>query len=328
MRTALVTGGSGFIGSHLCDYLKRMGYYVRAVDIAPYQYGEHSADELIITDMSACTPSSVGVFTNPFTGDGFDEVYALACLMGGAGFVFSGDNDADIYTNNLRCNINTAYYSTTTKAKRVFYSSSACCYPAFNQTDPSNPNCAESTAYPAGPDSEYGWEKLISERMYLSYRRNYNLDVRIARFHNIFGEKGSWNNGKEKSPAALCRKVAETEDGGTIDIWGDGLQTRSFLYIDECLNGIRRLMDAPKSLEPLNIGSEEMVTINQLAEIIMDIAGKKLKINHISGPLGVRGRCSDNRLIQECLGWSPDYPLRDGLVKTYNWINEQVQKTK
>jgi len=198
-------------------------------------------------------------------------------------------------------------------------------YPAYNQTDPNNPNCSEQSAYPAAPDSEYGWEKLFSERLYKSFQRNYGLDVRIARFHNIFGDRGSWNNGKEKAPAALCRKVAEAVNGGTIDIWGDGLQTRSFLYIDECLEGIRRLMEAPQSFEPLNIGSEEMVTINQLAEIIMDIAGKELNINHISGPLGVRGRCSDNKLIQDKLGWSPNYPLRDGLVKTYWWINEQVK---
>ena len=212
----------------------------------------------------------------------------------------------------------------TRRVKKLFYSSSACIYPERNQLDPNNPNCSENSSYPAAPDSEYGWEKLFSERMYLAYQRNYGLDVRIARFHNIFGPEGSWNNGKEKAPAALCRKIAQAKEGDEIEIWGDGKQTRSFLYIDECLEGIRRLMEAPQSFEPLNIGSEEMITINQLAEMIMSIKGKYYLINHIPGPLGVRGRSSDNKLIQEKLNWQPIYPLQKGLVQTYSWINKQV----
>jgi nucleoside-diphosphate-sugar epimerase len=246
------------------------------------------------------------------------------CDMGGAGYIFTGEHDADIMSNSALININIAKQAIKSKVKKLFFSSSACIYPQENQTNPNNPNCAESTAYPANPDSEYGWEKIFSERLYLSYARNYGLDVRIARFHNIFGPEGSWNNGKEKAPAAICRKIAEAKEGGDIEIWGDGEQTRSFLYIDECLEGVRRLMEAPKAFEPLNIGSEEMVTINQLATMIMQVANKNVTIKHIEGPLGVRGRCSDNLLIIQKLGWSPNYPLRTGLKQTYEWINKQV----
>ena len=318
MKRALVCGAGGFIGSHLVTRLREEGYKVRGVDLKHTEFSLTDANEFVIADLRNKELVSEIIEWK------VDEVYQLAADMGGAGYVFSGEHDADIMSNSALINLNVAEVAKKNKAKKLFFSSSACMYPAYNQADPINTNCAEWTAYPAEPDSEYGWEKLFSERLYKSFQRNYGLDVRIARFHNIFGDRGSWNNGKEKAPAALCRKVAETKDGGTIDIWGDGLQTRSFLYIDECLEGIRRLMAAPQSFEPLNIGSEEMVTINQLAEIIMDIAGKELNINHISGPLGVRGRCSDNKLIQEKLGWSPNYPLRDGLVKTYWWINEQA----
>jgi nucleoside-diphosphate-sugar epimerase len=258
---------------------------------------------------------------------GVTEVYQLAADMGGAGYIFTGDHDANVMHNSAMINLHVAKRATEIKAK-VFFSSSACMYPAHNQLDPNNPNCAEDSAYPANPDSEYGWEKLFSERMYLAFQRNHGLDVRIARFHNVFGPQGSWNNGKEKAPAAVCRKVAEAEDGGDIDIWGDGEQTRSFLYIDECLDGVRLLMDAPKSLPPINIGSDEMVTINELVAIVASIADKKIKIKHIPGPLGVRGRCSDNRMISSLLNWQPDYPLEKGLIKTYDWIYSQVNISK
>jgi nucleoside-diphosphate-sugar epimerase len=254
----------------------------------------------------------------------FDELYQLAADMGGAGFVFSGENDADIMHNSAMINLNVVEASVKAGVKKIFYSSSACMYPERNQMDPDNPNCAEDSAYPAEPDSEYGWEKLFSERFYLAANRNYGLDIRIARFHNIFGPEGSWKDGREKAPAAMCRKVAESEDGGQIEMWGDGEQTRSFLYIDECLEGVRRLMDSD-FMGPVNIGSDEMVSINQLAEMAMNIAGKKQSIKHIPGPLGVRGRNSDNRLIKEKLGWEPSEPLYDGLIKTYQWISKQVE---
>lgn len=319
MKKAVVLGAGGFIGSHLVERLKTEGYYVRGVDLKHPEYSISSANEFYIADLRYIES------VDNVLDDNIDEVFQLAADMGGAGYIFSGDHDADVMRNSALINLNVAKRAVQIKVDKLFFSSSACIYPAYNQTDPDNPNCEESSAYPAAPDSEYGWEKLFSERMYLAYKRNYNLDVRIARFHNIFGEKGSWNNGKEKAPAAICRKVAEAKDGDVIDIWGDGKQTRSFLYIDECLNGIRRLMYAPQGYEPLNIGSEEMVSINELAEMIISISGKKLTINHIPGPLGVRGRNSDNRLIKEKLGWSPDYPLYEGLVKTYAWIEEQVK---
>jgi nucleoside-diphosphate-sugar epimerase len=244
--------------------------------------------------------------------------------MGGAGYIFTGDHDADVMHNSATINLNTLHFGLKAGVKKFFYSSSACIYPAYNQTDPLNPKCSEDSAYPAAPDSEYGWEKLFSERLYLSYMRNYGATVRVARFHNIFGPQGTWTGGKEKAPAAMCRKVAEAEDGGEIEIWGDGEQTRSFLYIDECIEGVRRLVESDWE-GPVNIGSEEMVSINQLAETVMSIAGKKLTIKHITGPLGVRGRNSDNRLIAEKLGWKPSHTLREGLEKTYSWIQPQVE---
>lgn len=319
MKTALVCGAGGFIGGHLVKRLKEEGYFVRGVDIKKHEYVESPADEFIKGDLR--DPRLVeGVIDEPF-----DELYQLAADMGGAGFVFSGENDADIMHNSAMINLNVVEASVKAGVKKIFYSSSACMYPERNQMDSDNPNCAEDSAYPAEPDSEYGWEKLFSERFYLAANRNYGLDIRIARFHNIFGPEGSWKDGREKAPAAMCRKVAETSDGGEIEMWGDGTQTRSFLYIDECLEGVRRLMESDY-MEPVNIGSDEMVSINQLAEMAMDIAGKKQNINHIPGPLGVRGRNSDNRLIKEKLGWAPNWPLRKGIELTYKWIREQVEK--
>jgi len=255
---------------------------------------------------------------------GIDEVYQLAADMGGAGYIFTGEHDAAVMHNSATINLNMLEYGRKAGVKKFFYSSSACIYPEYNQRDPDNPKCSEDSAYPAAPDSEYGWEKLFSERLYLSYFRNYGVQVRIARFHNIFGPKGTWRGGKEKAPAALCRKVAEADKDGEIEIWGDGKQTRSFLYIDECIEGIRRLMESGFT-GPVNIGSEEMVTINGLALMIAGIAGKNLRLRHISGPLGVRGRNSDNRLLQEKLGWAPSRPLTEGLAKTYKWIEQQVR---
>ena len=320
MKKALVCGAGGFIGGHLVKQLKKEGYWVRGVDIKSHEYVNTVADEFIKGDLR--NPDLVEQVINLQ----FDEVYQLAADMGGAGFIFSGENDTDIMHNSALINLNVVAASIKQKVKKIFYSSSACMYPERNQMDPENPNCIENSAYPAEPDSEYGWEKLFSERFYLAANRNYGLDVRIARFHNIFGPEGSWNDGREKAPAAMCRKVAETLDGGTIDMWGDGSQTRSFLYIDECIYGVRKLMES-EFIGPVNIGSDEMVTINKLAEMAMKIAGKKLTINHIPGPLGVRGRNSDNKLIKEKLGWSPSESLLDGLKKTYKWIEEQVEKS-
>jgi len=258
---------------------------------------------------------------------GMECVYQLAADMGGAGYLFTGEHDAAVMHNSALINLNTLQCGVEAGVNQFFYSSSACIYPEYNQMDPDNPNCTENSAYPAAPDSEYGWEKLFSERLYLSYMRNYGIQVRVARFHNIFGPEGTWDGGREKAPAAMCRKVAQTPDGGEIEIWGDGLQTRSFLFVDECLEGVRRLVESDFT-GPVNIGSEEMVTINQLVEWIMDIAGKKLKVRHIEGPVGVRGRNSDNRLISEKLGWCPSRPLREGLDKTYAWIACQVEEAK
>ncbi len=258
---------------------------------------------------------------------GVDEVYQLAADMGGAGYIFTGEHDASVMHDSAMINMHALEEGRKAGVKKFFYSSSACMYPEYNQMNPNNPKCSEDSAYPAAPDSEYGWEKLFSERLYFAYQRNFGVQVRVARFHNIFGPMGTWCGGKEKSPAALCRKIAETPDGGEIEIWGDGKQTRSFLIVDECVEGIRRLMDSGFS-GPVNVGSEEMVTINHLAEIIMDIAGKQLGIKHIPGPLGVRGRNSDNKLIREKLGWEPKTPLRDGLAQTYAWIAQQVEAAK
>jgi len=321
MKRTLVCGAGGFIGSHLVERLKNEGYWIRGVDLKYPEFSETHTDDFIIGDLRDPRISE------KVTDQPFDEVYQLAADMGGAGFVFSGENDADIMHNSGLINLNMVEACYKTGVKKIFYSSSACMYPEYNQMDPDNPKCSEDSAYPASPDSEYGWEKLFSEHLYLAFRRNYGMDVRIARFHNIFGPEGSWNDGREKAPAAFCRKIAETPDGGEIEMWGDGLQTRSFLYIDECLEGVRRLMESDFT-GPVNIGSEEMVSINQLAEMIMNIAGKHLSIKHISGPLGVRGRNSDNRLIEEKLGWKPSAPLMEGLKETYRWIEKMVRKER
>ncbi|MEE9573860.1 MAG: NAD-dependent epimerase/dehydratase family protein [Candidatus Neomarinimicrobiota bacterium] len=317
-KTALICGAGGFIGSHLAERLKKEGYWVRGVDLKYPEFAPTAADDFVIGDLRDQT-----VVQN-ILDRSFDEVYQLAADMGGAGYIFTGEHDADVMHNSAQINLNMAYYGVKTGIKKIFYSSSACIYPEYNQMDPDNPKCSEDSAYPAAPDSEYGWEKLFSERLFLSYKRNYGLDVNIARFHNIYGPKVTWTDGREKAPAAMCRKVAETPDNGEIEMWGDGKQTRSFLYIDECLEGMRRLMDSD-FIGPVNIGSEEMVTINQLAEMAMDIAGKKLAIKHIPGPLGVRGRNSDNNLIEEKIGWKPSKPLKDGMIKTYKWIEQQVK---
>ena len=321
MKTALVCGAGGFIGGHLVKRLKMEGYWVRGVDLKHHEYVETQADEFIKGDLRD------PVLVTQVVNKPFDEVYQLAADMGGAGFVCSGENDADIMHNSALINLNMVEASVKAEVKKIFYSSSACMYPERNQLDPDNPNCSEDSAYPAAPDSEYGWEKLFSERFYLAANRNYGLNVRIARFHNIFGPEGSWKDGREKAPAAFCRKVAETPNNNTIEMWGDGKQTRSFLYIDECLEGVRRLMDSEWA-GPVNIGSDEMVSINQLAQMTMEIAKKKLSIKHIPGPLGVRGRNSDNRLIYEKFGWKPNWPLIKGLEKTFVWINEQVDNSK
>ncbi|MEK7062991.1 MAG: NAD-dependent epimerase/dehydratase family protein, partial [Patescibacteria group bacterium] len=309
------------IGGHLVKMLKREGFLVRVVDLKKHEYSKSEADEFIVADL--CDQE----VCKKILDRSFDEVYQLAADMGGAGYIFTGEHDADVMHNSATINLNIAYYGQRANIKKVFYSSSACIYPARNQTDSENPNCSEESAYPADPDSEYGWEKLFSERLYLSFHRNYKTNVRIARFHNIFGPEGTWRGGKEKAPAAICRKVAEAPTGGEIEIWGDGEQTRSFLYIDECLEGIRRLMDSDFT-GPVNIGSEEIISINNLARMAMDISGKKLKIKHTDGPLGVRGRNSDNNLIFDKLSWKPSAPLKYGLEKTYKWIESQIKKTK
>lgn len=321
MKSALVCGAGGFIGGHLVKRLKKERFWVRGVDLKHHEFAKSPTDDFVIGDLRD------PVVCRNVTDQPFDEVYQLAADMGGAGFVFTGDNDADIMHNSALINLNMIEAAYKAGAKKIFYSSSACMYPEYNQMDPDNPKCSEDSAYPAAPDSEYGWEKLFSERLYLAFHRNYKMDIRIARFHNIFGPEGAWRDGREKAPAAFCRKVAETPDGGEIEMWGDGKQTRSFLYINECLEAMRRLMDSD-FIGPVNIGSEEMVSINQLAEMVMNIAGKKLSIKHIEGPLGVRGRNSDNRLIEQKLGWKPSSTLREGLEKTYPWIKEQVEKAK
>jgi GDP-D-mannose 3', 5'-epimerase len=319
MKRILVNGAGGFIGGHLVKRLKAEGHWVRAVDLKPHDFATPPADEFILGDLR--DPDVVRTVV-----EGVQEVYQLAADMGGAGYIFTGEHDADVMHNSATINLNTLHYGVKAGVRKFFYSSSACIYPEYNQRDPENPRCSEDSAYPAAPDSEYGWEKLFSERLYFSYMRNHGVEVRVARFHNIFGPEGTWRGGREKAPAALCRKVAEVADGGEIEIWGDGEQTRSFLYIDECLEGVRRLMESPFT-GPVNIGSEEMVTINQLAAIVMDIAGKSLTVKHVPGPLGVRGRNSDNRLIREKLGWAPSCPLREGLERTYSWISTQVGAT-
>src|SRR5665213_3763418 len=318
MKKALVCGAGGFIGSHLVRRLKNEGFWVRGVDMKYPNFSETVADDFICGDLRDFDVCQEAVDCR------FDEIYQLAADMGGAGYIFSGENDANVMHNSAQINLNMLEACRRRNSRRIFYSSSACIYPEYRQQEVDNPGMTEADAYPAAPDSEYGWEKLFSERVYRAYARNYGFEVRIARYHNIFGPEGAWNDGREKSPAALCRKIAMAESGGEIEIWGDGLQTRSFLYIDECLEGSIRLMRSD-CRDVLNIGSDEMISINGLAQMVAEIANKRVTTKHIPGPLGVRGRNSDNRLIQERLGWRPRDPLKRGMAKTYAWIEHQVQ---
>jgi GDP-D-mannose 3',5'-epimerase len=318
MKKALVLGAGGFIGSHMVKRLKSEGFWVRGVDLKFPVYDPTPADDFVIGDLRDQQ------LCRSIMDQKFDEIYQFAADMGGAGYVFTGEHDAEIMHNSATINLNILDTAVKRNNKRIFYSSSACMYPEHNQLDPDNPNCAEDSAYPANPDSEYGWEKLFSERLYLAYARNYGLEVRVARYHNIFGVEGSWNNGKEKAPAALCRKVAMAKDSGDIEIWGDGKQTRSFLYVDECIEGTIRLIRSNWQ-GPVNIGSDEMIPINDLAKMVMKVAGKNINIKNIPGPVGVRGRNSDNVLIEKTLGWRPSQPLLDGIKKTYAWVEGQVR---
>jgi GDP-D-mannose 3', 5'-epimerase len=320
MKKILVCGAGGFIGGHLVNRLKKEGFWVRGVDLKENEYGNINSDEFILGDLRDPEIAKKVV-------KGIDEVYQLAADMGGAGYIFTGEHDADVMNNSALCNLNVLGASQKEGVKKIFYSSSACMYPEYNQMDPNNPKCSEDSAYPAAPDSEYGWEKLFSERLYLSYQRNYGIEVRIARFHNIFGPQGTWSGGKEKAPAAMCRKAAEANDGSYIEVWGDGKQTRSFLYIDECVEAILRLMNS-NFTGPVNIGSEEMISINEFAKMAIDISGKKLQIKNIDGPTGVRGRNSDNKLIYEKLNWQPSLSLKKGMEKTYQWIETQINDKK
>lgn len=338
-KTALVLGAGGFIGSHLVRRLKSEGYWVRGVDLKYPEFSATECDHFVLADlkipflvqrvMATCGAHTDYLLPNMCSPEPFDEIYQLAADMGGAGFIFTGDNDAAIMHNSVMINLNVldaVLKHPSDKKPRIFYSSSACVYPAHNQLDTHNPNCEESSAYPADPDSEYGWEKLFSERLYLTYARNYGLQVRVARYHNVYGPEGTWQGGREKSPAAICRKVAQASDH--VEIWGDGEQTRSFLYIDACVEATRRFMQS-EFPGPINIGSEEQVTINQLVNITCEVAGKTLATKHVEGPLGVRGRNSDNRLIRQTLNWNPEYSLREGIAKTYAWISTQLnQQTK
>jgi GDP-D-mannose 3',5'-epimerase len=323
MKKILVLGGGGFIGGHISKRLYDEGNFVRVVDIKEHEYLKDFCSEFMIGDLR--DPFVVNDVLFLENSNGFDEVYQLAADMGGAGYINTGDNDADVMYNSTLINLNVLDNAIRMGVKKIFYSSSACVYPEHNQLEPNNPNCEESTSYPANPDSEYGWEKLYAERLYQTYHRNYGLDIRIARFHNIFGPHGTYDGGKEKVPAALCRKVSQCLDGGTIEVWGDGLQTRSFLYIDECVEGVIRLMKSSYT-HPVNIGSEEMISINNLAQHIIDISGKEVYIRNIKGPQGVRGRNSDNKLIQNVLGWKPSEQLYTGLIKTYKWIEKEICK--
>jgi nucleoside-diphosphate-sugar epimerase len=301
--------------------LKREEFWVRGVDLKFPEFREIEADDFLIGDLRDPTICREVIDRK------FDEIYQLAADMGGAGYIFTGEHDADVMHNSATINLNVLEACRRRNQNRIFYSSSACMYPEYNQTDPHNPNCAEDSAYPAAPDSEYGWEKLFSERLYLAYQRNYGIQVRIARYHNIFGPQGTWTGGREKAPAAVCRKVAQAKSNGQIELWGDGQQTRSFLYVDECSEATMRLTRS-NFPGPVNIGSEEMVTIDHLVDLVCDIAGKRLEKVHVPGPTGVRGRNSDNRLIMEKLGWQPSLPLRSGLEKTYAWIESQVMANR
>jgi len=330
MKKVVVLGGGGFIGGHLAKKLKEDGCYVRIADIKNHEFWNHDdiCHEFIKCDLTDPKSVEIVIFNEA------DEVYQLAADMGGAGYIFTGNNDANVMHSSALINLNVAKFCVEKNVKKLFYSSSACMYPEHNQLDPSNPNCEESSAYPANPDSEYGWEKLFSERMFLSFNRNYNLNIRIARFHNIFGPMGTWEGGKEKAPAAMMRKVAEENDNGVIEVWGNGLQTRSFLYVDECVEAILRLMSSDYA-SPVNIGSEEMVSINDLAKLAIEVSGKNLVIKNLDGqefinkygfkcPLGVKGRNSHNKLFKEKVGWSVSRPLKEGILKTYSWIENQV----
>jgi len=341
MKQILVLGGGGFIGGHLAKRLKSEGNYIRIVDLKRHEYFEEKdiCDDFVVGDLTDARLVNKSFFAPKQNSildreNSFDEVYQLAADMGGAGYIFTGQNDANVMHNSSLINLNVVDASVKYGVKKIFYSSSACMYPEHNQLDSNNPNCEENSAYPANPDSEYGWEKLFSERLYMAFSRNYGLNIRIARFHNIFGSEGTWKGGKEKSPSAICRKVAEANDGGEIEIWGDGSQTRSFLYVDECVEAVLRLMNS-KYDKPLNIGSEEMVTMNQLAEMVIRLSGKNLTIKNIYGdeffnkygykcPLGVKGRNSDNKLYRENIGWEVSQPLEIGINKLYHWINVKV----
>jgi len=327
---AIVMGAGGFIGSHMVKRLKKEGYYVKAVDLKNPEFSETEADDFIIGDLR--DPKLVADIID----SDYDELYQFAADMGGAGYIFTGENDANVMHNSAIINLNVAHECVKKGVKKVFYSSSACMYPAYNQEDPDNPKCNEDSAYPAMPDSEYGWEKLFSERLYFAFNRNYKLNVRVARFHNIFGPEGTWDGGKEKAPAAMCRKAALAENGGSIEVWGDGKQTRSFLYIDECIESVRKLMESD-FMGPVNIGSEEMISINNFAQMAIDISGKNISIYNIEGeafeekygfpcPVGVKGRNSDNKLFEEKVGWTPNQPLLEGMKKTFEWINSQIKK--
>lgn len=324
-KTVLVCGAGGFIGHHLVNRLKDEGYFVVGVDIKLPEFGETKADEFLLYDLRDPMKVSLAMFAPSQSSlkddNAFDEVYQLAADMGGAGYVFSGEHDAELMRNSALINLNVAYYAAHFGVKKLFYSSSACMYPQEIQGTTDNPGLKESDAYPGNPDSEYGWEKLFSERVFMAYHRNHNLNVRIARFHNIYGPMGTYKGGREKAPAAICRKVIENDS--QIIIWGDGEQTRSFLYIEDCIDAIRLLMQSDFK-EPINIGSEEMVSINELAKMAMFIGGKDLFIEHSDGPLGVRGRNSNNDLIRKELNWEPKYSLMEGLGKTYKWIYERI----
>ncbi|MEQ3656643.1 MAG: NAD-dependent epimerase/dehydratase family protein [Dokdonia sp.] len=320
MKKIIVMGAGGFIGSHLVKKLKSLGHWVKGIDLKYPEFSESLADEFVIGDLRLLA------FCQEHITDSIDEIYQLAADMGGAGYLFTGENDFDVVHNSALINLNVAKCAIDSRVDKIFFSSSACIYPKVNQQDPNNPNCEESSAYPAEPDSEYGWEKLFAERLYTSANRNYHINIRIARFHNVYGPEGTFDSGKEKVPAALCRKVAMAKNNETIEIWGKGTQTRSFLYIDDCIEGVIQLMDSNYS-QPLNIGSEEMISINELANLIIDISNKSLGLSHIEGPVGVQGRTSNNDLVKSRLGWQPKIALREGLEKTYQWITTQVVST-